>query len=152
MRTPEGTAMRHGILIAIGALGLSLAWPAVSRAGLAADVDSDGIPDVLDKCSLDSRNASMACDSDCDGYGNVCDGDFDQNFYTNPGDFEYLFVPAFKGFDPAPWLRGMDMDCNGAVNANDFGTFWVPKFKGPGIANAPGPSGLACAGQPGCGC
>jgi len=36
------------------------------------------------------------------------------------------------------------------VSATDFGMFFVPKFKGGLGGAAPGPSGLACAGTPGC--
>jgi hypothetical protein len=41
------------------------------------------------------------------------------------------------------------MDCSGGVNPTDFTMFFIPEFK---TGNIPGPSGLACAGQPGCGC
>jgi hypothetical protein len=123
--------------------------PLVAHAGPPDEHDGDGIPDVLDKCTLDSRNAVATCDTDCDGYGNPCDGDFDQNYAPNSIDFGAFFIPAFKG---APPTRGQDMDCNGSVNAIDFGQYFVPKFKGAFGGNIPGPSGLACAGQPGCGC
>jgi hypothetical protein len=119
-----------------------LAWPLAMHAGVAADTDGDGIPDVLDKCTLDSRNVTASCDSDGDGYGNPCDADFDQNFLTASSDFSMFFVPAFKGLDPAPWPQGMDMDCNGIVNSTDFSMFFVPKFKNiPAVGGtAPGPS------------
>ena len=133
---------------------LMLANPGVLSAGVASDSgDGDGIPDVLDKCSLDSRNATApaTCDTDCDGYGNVCDADFDQSFSVNVVDFTMFFVPHFKtGTDPQ--ARGIDMDCAGAVAPTDFTMFFVPKFKGALGGPIPGPSGLACAGQPGCGC
>jgi hypothetical protein len=123
-------------------------------AGVAPDTDGDGVPDVLDRCMIDSRNAvaPATCDSDTDGYGNICDGDFNQDFAVNSTDFGMFFVPAFKGIDPAPWPQGMDMDCNAALGGTDFGMFFVPKFKNvPAVGgNKPGPSGLACAGQPGC--
>jgi hypothetical protein len=135
------------------ALWFALGLPLAAAAGIVPDLDNDGIPDVFDKCMLDSRNVTPPanCDSDTDGYGNVCDGDFNQDFSVNATDFGMFFVPAFKGLDPAPWPQGMDMDCNGAVSATDFGMFFVPKFKNlPAGNNKPGPSGLACAGQLGC--
>ena len=145
--------MKVGVL-ATTVFALLIGFPIASFAGLAPDADGDGIPDVLDKCTIDSRNsvAPSTCDHDTDGYGNVCDPDFDQNFATNATDFGMFFVPAFKGLDPAPWPQGMDLDCNGAVNATDFSMFFVPKFKGIPAAggNPPGPSGLACAGTAGC--
>jgi hypothetical protein len=144
--------MKVGVLATM-AFATLIGFPIASFAGLAPDADNDGIPDVLDKCSADSRNstAPSTCDSDTDGYGNTCDGDFDQSGAANSIDFGTLFVPAFKGLDPAPWPQGMDMDCSGGVNAIDFGTYFVPKFKGtaPG-GTSPGPSGLSCAGTPGC--
>jgi hypothetical protein len=133
-------------------LGALIGYPIASFAGLAPDADGDGIPDVLDKCTLDSRNATAPsnCDTDRDGYGNPCDADFDQNFTTNAADFANFFLPAFKtGSAPT---TGTDMDCNGTTNATDFGIYFVPKFKGaPALGGAaPGPSGLSCAGTAGC--
>jgi len=141
--------MKVGVL-ATTVFAILIGFPIASFAGLAPDADGDGIPDVLDKCTLDSRNAVSTCDHDTDGYGNVCDPDFDQNGLVNSSDFTMLFVPAFKGTDPAPWPQGMDMNCNALVNSEDFTMFFVPKFKGALGGAIPGPSGLGCAGTPGC--
>jgi hypothetical protein len=131
---------------------LAIGSPGSSNAGIPETTDGDQIPDVLDKCMLDSRNATPGadCDSDSDGYGNVCDADFNQNGVVNPIDFTDYFIPAFKGLDPSPWPQGMDMNCNGVVNPIDFTDFFLPKFKGALGGSVPGPSGLSCAGQPGC--
>ena len=134
------------------AAGIAMSWALVAAAGINEDSDLDGIPDFFDKCMLDSRNATApaTCDHDTDGYGNVCDPDFNQDNAVTSADFGMFFVPAFKGSDPAPWPQGMDMNCDGSVTSADFGMFFVPKFKG-GLGGAkPGPSGIACAGQPGC--
>ena len=137
------TALCLALLIALG-------LPLASSAGPPDESDGDDIPDVLDKCTIDSRNAVATCDSDSDGYGNPCDPDFNQDNAVTSADFGMFFVPAFKGSDPAPWPQGMDMNCDGSVTSADFGMFFVPKFKG-GLGGAkPGPSGLACAGVPGC--
>jgi hypothetical protein len=124
----------------------------LASAVLAADIDSDGIPDVLDKCAWDSRNATHSCDTDSDGYGNVCDGDFNQSFATNvidqclalagPG---HCPSPGAPVFPRAPSSVGDDMDCNGTVDAADYDLFLQNFDRG-----GPGPSGLACAGVPGC--
>jgi hypothetical protein len=140
--------MKVGVLATM-VFAISIGFPIASFAGLAPDADGDGIPDVLDKCTLDSRNATApaTCDTDTDGYGNTCDPDYDQNGAVNSLDFTTYFVPAFKGGSSA---RGQDMDCNTAVNSLDFTNYFVPKFKG-GLGGAvPGPSGLSCAGTPGC--
>jgi hypothetical protein len=135
----------------MGILGLAfaLACPAFAAAG---DADGDGIPDTLDKCTLDSRNATSGadCDSDGDGYGNVCDPDFDQSFGVNSNDYARYFVPSLKSHAPAK--TGTDMDCNGKVDKTDYEQFFVPKFKGDAKLGGavPGPSGLPCAGKPGC--
>jgi hypothetical protein len=142
--------MKIGVLATMAFATLVIGYPIASFAGLAPDGDGDGIPDVLDKCTVDSRNAASPCDDDVDGYGNVCDADFDQNYAVNSVDFGMLFIPAFKNLDPTPWPQGMDMDCNGAVNAVDFGMFFTPKFKGALGGSIPGPSGLSCAGTAGC--
>ena len=121
--------------------------PLTAGAGVANDSDNDGIPDVIDKCTLDSRNVAASCDTDQDGYGNPCDADYDQNFAVGGTDFSSFFIPAFKG---GTITRGQDMDCNGACGATDFGSYFIPKFKGALGGAISGPSGLACAGVPGC--
>ena len=117
---------------------------------MAPDTDGDGIPDPLDKCLIDSRNVAAPCDTDVDGYANVCDADFNQDFSVGSIDFGMFFVPAFKGTDPAPWPQGMDSNCDNSVNAIDWGMFFLPRFKGAMGGAKAGPSGLACAGVPGC--
>jgi hypothetical protein len=133
---------------------LAIGFAHTASAGVAPDGDDDGIPDVLDKCTLDSRNsvAPGTCDTDCDGYGNVCDADFNQDGLVTPFDFSFYFVPAFKGQNASPWPQGMDMNCDGIMLPNDFSQYFVPKFKGANGGPIPGPSGVSCAGQPNCGC
>ena len=77
--------MKVGVLATM-VFAISIGYPIASFAGLAPDADGDGIPDVLDKCTLDSRNATApaTCDTDVDGYGNTCDGDFDQTLHDRP--------------------------------------------------------------------
>jgi hypothetical protein len=119
------------------------------------DQDCDGIPDVLDKCVLDSRNAVYTCDSDQDGYGNPCDADFDQNFVVNTNDYTMYFAPGFSPLNADPQHRGFDMNCNGVLegavtgpNSVDYLEFFLPMLQS--ATPVPGPSGLACAGTPGC--
>jgi hypothetical protein len=141
--------MKVGVLATM-VFAISIGFPIASFAGLAPDADGDGIPDVLDKCTLDSRNsvAPATCDTDVDGYGNTCDADFDQSFSVLGTDYTMFFIPAFKGL-VAP-TRGQDMDCSGSVLGSDYTMFFVPKFKGLLGGAIPGPSGLSCAGVPGC--
>jgi hypothetical protein len=142
--------MKVGVLATM-VFATLIGYPIASFAGLAPDADGDGIPDVLDKCTLDSRNATApaTCDSDVDGYGNVCDGDFDQGGTVNSVDFSMFFIPRFKAGTDTGNL-GTDMDCGGTVNSTDFSMFFIPKFKGALGGAIPGPSGLGCAGVPGC--
>jgi hypothetical protein len=133
--------MKVGVLATM-ILGALISFPIASFAGLAPDTDGDGIPDVLDKCMNDSRNAAATCDTDQDGYGNVCDGDFNQSNSVTAADYSMFFVPAlamttdFQG-------RGADMNCStGTVTAADYSMFFVPSL----AKTVPGASGLACAG------
>src|SRR5258705_10546975 len=87
----RGVAAREGsyaATIQADFLGIRLAKVGSPSQLSEADTDADGIPDVLDKCLLDSRNAVSTCDTDGDGYGNVCDGDFNQSGVTNTIDGE----------------------------------------------------------------
>jgi hypothetical protein len=38
---------------------LAIAWSLVASAGVAPDTDADGVPDVLDKCLIDSLGGSQ---------------------------------------------------------------------------------------------
>jgi hypothetical protein len=154
MRVDPATGNRTVITSASMGTGPSFQEPAVPvdlgvLVGPPPDADNDGIPDSLDKCMLDSRNANpgMDCDTDCDGYGNVCDGDFNQNGTTASTDFSMFFVPSLNTGIPSS--RGTDMNCSGTVNSTDFSKFFAPKLNS---GAGGGPSGLSCAGQPGCGC
>jgi hypothetical protein len=130
--------MKVGVLATI-IFGALIGFPIASLAGLAPDADGDGIPDVLDKCTADSRNATLTCDHDQDGYGNICDADFNQTGTGNAIDFSMFFVPSL-GLSGLP--RGTDMNCSGTANAIDFSMFFVPK-----LGLQVGPSGLPCAGS-----
>jgi len=131
--------MKIGVLATI-IFGALIGFPIASSAGLAPDFDTDGIPDVLDKCRADSRNVALPCDRDQDGYGNICDGDFNQSNTTTPADYSMFFVPdAGTTVDAG---RGTDMNCSGSVTPADYSMFFVPQAG----AAVPGPSGLACAG------
>jgi thrombospondin type 3 repeat protein len=137
--------MKVGVLATM-IFGALIGYPIASLAGLAPDADSDGVPDVLDKCMLDARNVGQAsCDTDQDGYGNVCDGDFNNNGTTNTQDFTMYFAPQLKS--SIPDSRGTDMNCNGTVNTQDFTMYFAPKLKS---GTGGGPSGLACAGTVPC--
>jgi hypothetical protein len=142
--------MKVGVLATM-IFGALIALPSASFAGLAPDADNDGIPDVLDKCMNDSRNVAASCDTDLDGYGNVCDADLNNNGTTNSIDYGMYFAPSLGS--QIPNSRGSDMNCNGTVNSIDYGMYFAPKLNAtpPGSpGNAPGPSGLSCAGQVPC--
>jgi len=132
--------MKVGVLATM-IFGALIGYPIASFAGLAPDFDGDGIPDVLDKCMNDPRNAANTCDTDQDGYGNVCDGDFNQTGTTTSiPDFSMFFLPALT---TGPTSRGTDMNCSGSVTSiPDFSMFFIPNLN---LAK-PGPSGLPCAG------
>ncbi len=118
-----GTGFGSGVIHQIRAIG--------------PDSDGDGIVDSLDDCSS-VPNASQL-DADSDGYGNACDPDLDQNGVVNAADLARLKSVFFKQ-DPIADLNG-----DGVVNAVDLAILKGSFFK------KPGPSGLACAGNAGCG-
>ncbi|MCH2171108.1 S8 family serine peptidase [Myxococcota bacterium] len=106
------------------------------------DTDSDGVCDSQDNC-LEIENPGQV-DSDVDGYGNSCDADFDGNGQVGSSDLnifraEFILSAGDWEFNPA-----VDLDANGSIGAGDLNLF-RSLFGYP-----PGPSGLACAGQPPC--
>jgi len=109
--------MKVGVLATMVFSAL-VAYPIASFAGLAPDADGDGIPDVLDKCMVDSRNVAMTCDTDQDGYGNVCDGDFNQDGLVNATDFGMFFVPKFKGALGGAVAGPSGLACAGTIPCN----------------------------------
>jgi hypothetical protein len=108
-----------------------------------ADADGDGAPDVQDNCSAIANEPAQR-DGDADGFGDRCDPDYDGDGVVGVPDFQqfvaqFVLPPGHPDFD----LR-FDHDGNGLVTAHDF-TIFVSFFGG-----SPGPSGLACRGEPQC--
>ncbi|HEX5067699.1 MAG TPA: hypothetical protein VFY49_16390 [Myxococcota bacterium] len=133
------TGLMAGGIALLATLGLSFA----AFAGPSVDSDGDGVYDVLDNCVAVQNASPEDCDTDNDGYGNKCDGDFNEDNFTDGGDF-----PQFN----ADFLAGLigdyatDMNCDTYVDGGDF-----PLFNGQFLgAGAPGPSGLHCAGSVPC--
>ncbi len=104
------------------------------------DSDSDGMPDDLDNCTETANSDQI--DTDLDGLGNACDADYNGDMRVNLEDLS-IFRRTFlreKGdpqFNPAA-------DSDGVVGNLDF-VLLRRQF-----GSSPGPSGLACAGEPFC--
>jgi hypothetical protein len=118
-------------------LALSLTAPAPSSAG---DLDADGVPDEADNCLLVPNAPPLDCDLDQDGIGNRCDGDLDQSGTLDATDYE-LWKAAFRTTQNAA-----DLNCDNVVGGPDHGILLELMNSG----DAPGPSGLACAGTVPC--
>jgi hypothetical protein len=124
------------------AIVFTLLVGAAPRAVLAADTDSDGIPDGYDNCS-DVYNPSQA-DADSDGYGNACDCDL----LPNGAACGYYDAIAFAWcaiYQVFPACEPADMNANGVMDAEDQDLFDEAAADG-----VPGPSDLSCAGSAGC--
>jgi hypothetical protein len=106
------------------------------------DEDGDGVLDFQDNC-LGVSNPDQL-DTNQDGYGNLCDADFNDDGVIGGPEFNAILI-AFgaesgdPGFDP-----DMDMNGDGAIGGFEFNLV-LGAFGG-----VPGPSGLSCAGTPGC--
>jgi hypothetical protein len=125
-----------------GPSGLACAGSAPCTACDAADSDGDGICDALDDCV--GTPDPLQIDSDLDGFGNVCDTD-----YTNDG---VAGVPDLVIFREALGTFAGDPHYSSAVDANSDGGIGAPDLVvvSTRLGEAPGPSGLACAGTPPC--
>jgi len=107
------------------------------------DSDDDGVLHPFDNC-LDDKNPSpdQNCDADNDGIGNFCDCDLNQSGACTNADIPPMKA-AVQNNDPVG-----DINCSGAATTAD-----LPLFKAIlQRPNAPGPSGLPCAYDPGTPC
>lgn len=97
------------------------------------DSDNDGVLDYEDNCSAIPNPSQI--DADCDGFGNLCDGDFNNDGVVNVQDLGLLRVSFFTDDGQT------DLNSDGVVNAVDLGLFRTLTFQ------PPGPSGPlnACA-------
>nr|MDJ0865759.1 thrombospondin type 3 repeat-containing protein [Myxococcota bacterium] len=102
----------------------------------------DGVPDGADSC-VEVANPDQR-DTDSDGFGNACDPDYNNDGAVGIPDFnvfrgQFGLTDEDPGFDPA-----VDHNGDGAIGIPDFGVFRSY------FGQAPGPSGLGCAGTVPC--
>ncbi len=114
-----------------------------------ADADSDGVGDACDNCSVKPNSApdsggNIQLDYDADGYGNLCDPDFNGDGIVGASDYILLLSEYQRSFTDPLYDPRVDLDGDGAIGASDYGI--LLGFYG----NAPGPSGLPCAGSEPC--
>ena len=132
--------MKCNLIALVCALLLAAGLSLTVTAQPIPDADTDGVPDSQDNCTLE-QNATQG-DTDLDGYGNACDADFDNSGLVAGNDF-LTFQTAFNTSAPS-YDEQIDLDCTGLIAGNDFLAFQQM------FNQAPGPSGLACAGTPPC--
>jgi len=117
---------------------------------VADDQDRDGVPDGVDNC-LRVANAEQ-CDTDGDGYGNHCDPDYNNDLVVSIPDLSGYFLPQMNLTVP-PGNPDLDNNCDGMIGIPDLtGTLlrYMNTPPGPTGVPEPGPSGLACSGNPPC--
>jgi hypothetical protein len=103
------------------------------------DTDADTVPDALDNCTNVPNAGAQFCDTDQDGYGNACDADLNNDSIVGGPDYA-IFGPLYG----TSGASDADLDCDLFVNLSDLAAFALS------FADAPGPSGLGCAGTVPC--
>ena len=98
------------------------------------DVDSDGVADSADNCTLVANPAQQ--DADNDGYGNLCDGDLDNSGTVTTADFGLLRLVLGQPASASATAAAADINGSGTVTTADFGLLRAR------LGIAPGPSGL----------
>ena len=137
-------------LIVLGCAGLlAIGLSLTGYAGVGADLDSDGVPDLHDNC-VTTPNGPLSATADCDaqedgdldGYGNPCDSDINNNLFTDLPDVFAVFDAAVGGNTDL----NFDLNCNGFAGNPDI----FRAFDDSVTRAQPGPSGWACASFPPC--
>ena len=124
------------LFVVVSIVLMTFGFATSAMAGSIDDADGDGIPDVIDNCTLVANGiaaggtCSNQIDSDADGFGDICDSDFDNDGITGFSDFTILLA-AIGSADPV-----IDLDCDGIVAFSD-----VTIYLGH-VGKSPGPSGL----------
>ncbi len=96
---------------------------------LSDDEDSDGVPDLLDNCTLTANPTQF--DADGDGFGNVCDADFNNDCIHAIVDLGIIRSAFFSDYANA------DLNEDGVVNFIDLGIFRTLYFQPPGPTGLP---------------
>jgi hypothetical protein len=98
------------------------------------DTDGDGIPDILDNCTLVPNPTQL--DADGDGYGNICDADLNNSGTVTAADFALLRSVLGQAASSSATAAAADLNGSGTVTAADFAILRAALGKNPG------PSGL----------
>jgi hypothetical protein len=140
--------MRIGVITLTLAFSMALAFlvvgafPPQSGAGPCLDPNSDSVCTPVDNCSQVANTAQA--DSNLDGYGNICDADYDNNYTVGLSDLGSLKLAWQCTTTMGCYDIDIDSEPNGTIGLSDLGVlklYWQ---------QAPGPSGLACAGTTPC--
>ena len=116
----------------------------------ALDTDGDGVPNVIDNCTLVANPNQL--DANGDGYGNLCDGDVNNSGTVTSSDFGLLRSVLGQAWVIGPGgppivacplpntncvlSSAADMNGSGTVTSADFGLLRAR------LGTVPGPSGL----------
>jgi len=107
-----------------------------------ADADADGVCDAADDCSEVANPSQL--DTDFDGYGNACDPDFGNDGLVGGSDFLSVARAFGARLGEPAYDPHLDANGDGAIGGPDLLSL------GRRFGQAPGPSGLACAGSVPC--
>ena len=139
---PESELLERYFGGAPGPSGLACAGAVPCAACDGADADGDGVCDALDDCTATPNPTQL--DSDLDGYGNACDADHTNDGLVGSADFTVLLGAFGCSVDHPDCDGGLDTDGDGLIGSSEFNLLRRD------LGEAPGPSGLACAGSAPC--
>jgi hypothetical protein len=94
------------------------------------DADADGVPDLIDNCTVQKNPEQI--DDDIDGFGNRCDADLDESGVVTINDFNLFRTCFLEAANNQAFNLSCDFDGSRTITGLDAKIFSALYGKKPG--------------------